>query len=330
MKRKFLIVGAGNIGQTHARVLTSLSHPIALCDTNAENLRNLAEEFGIEERYPDIETALEHCDARAAIICTPNHLHAQAAIAAMERGMDVLCEKPMAASSAEARRMLETAKRTGRTLMIGYIVRAYDAIDTVMSVLRSGRLGRPVSARCVLATPETLDVAITRYRSSYETGGGIIYDYTHELDYCRMMFGVPQTVFAFCGSYLRRELSVDDSADMLIRYKSGLVLELHMDYIQRVGRTGMSRSFEIICAKGVLECDFRSVRVFTNDGRVEEHSFDLNWDAAFCKQAQRFLRLCDGNADVPHASAEDGLRALELADALYESARTGKAVGGFE
>ena len=329
MKRKFLIIGAGSIGQTHARVLTGLGYPVALCDTNAENLRRLGDEFAIAERYPDAETALDACGAQAAVICTPNHLHAQAAIAAMRRGLDVLCEKPMASSAADAQRMLEISRSTGRTLMVGYIVRAYDAIDKVVSILRSGRLGKPISARCVLATPETLDIAITHYRSSYETGGGIIYDYTHELDYCRMLFGVPQTAFAFCGSYLRRELSVDDSADMLIRYAGGLVLELHMDYIQRVGRTAMSRSFEIICAEGTLECDFHTVRAFFNDGAVEEYSFDLNWDAAFRKQAQRFVRLCDGETDVPHASAEDGLRALELADALYESARTGRAVEGF-
>lgn len=323
---KLLIIGAGMIGETHARVLKKMGHELALCDTLKENLDIIGDLFDIKERYRDVDEALERSASDAAVICTPNHLHADVTIKALEKGYDVLCEKPMASSAEQARRMRDAAKRTGRQLMIGYIVRAYDALDKVMEVLGSGRMGMVVSARCVLATPETLDVARTKYRISYETGGGIIYDYTHELDYCRMMFGAPEEAFAFCGSYLKRGDSVDDSADMLIRYKSGTVLGLHMDYLQCVGRTGCSRSFEIICEKGTLECDFKTVRVFLNSGENEEYTFALDWDGAFTKQADRFLRLCGGEKGVPHASAEDGLKAIELADALYRSVRTGEMV----
>lgn len=324
--KKFLIIGAGMIGETHARVLSRMGFELALCDTLRENLDRLGGEFGIAERYEDIDDALERSGADAAVICTPNHLHASAAVKAMEKGLNVLCEKPMADNAENARKMLMTAEKTGKKLMIGYIVRAYDALDKVMETLAGGRLGKIISARCVLATPETLDVAKTKYRLSYETGGGIIYDYTHELDYCRMMFGDAEEAFAFCGSCLRKEDSVDDSADMLIKYKSGAVLSLHMDYIQRVGRTGYSRSFEIICEKGVIECDFSKVRVFENDGGIEETTFKRDWDNAFTKQAQRFIRLCGGDESVPHASGLDGLKALELADALYLSAREGVPV----
>lgn len=323
MIHKFLIIGAGMIGDVHARTLIGMGYEVALCDAYEQNLRKLAEKYSISELYTDVNAALAETDAEAAVICTPNHLHAAVAIQAMEKGLDVLCEKPMAATVAQAREMLAASERTGRHLMIGYIVRAYDALDKVMEVLRSEALGKVISARCVLATPETLDVARTKYRRSYETGGGIIYDYTHELDYCRMMFGSAKDVFAFCGSYLRRDESVDDSADILIRYQSSVVLSLHMDYIQRAGRTGYSRSFEIICEKGVLECDFHSVKVCFNDGEEQAFHFEPDWAKTFPKQADRFIRLCAGEMNVPHASAQDGLKALELADALYHSAREG-------
>lgn len=323
MIKKFLIVGAGMIGEVHAQTLTDMGYELALCDAFEQNLNRLGDKFQISDRYTSVDEALEQSGAQAVVICTPNHLHAEVAVKAMEKGYDVLCEKPMAATVEQARTMLEAANKTGRHLMIGYIVRAYDALDKVMEILGDGTLGKVVSARCVLATPETLDVAMTTYRKSYETGGGIIYDYTHELDYCRMMFGTAKEAFAFCGSYLRRDESVDDSADMLIRYESGVVLSLHMDYIQRTGRTGYSRSFEIICEKGTVECDFRKVRVHRNDGTKEEFTFEPDWGKTFPKQAERFIRLCAGEAHVPHASGEDGLKALELADALYRSSREG-------
>ena len=326
MIHKFLIIGAGMIGEVHAQTLTDMGYEIALCDAFEENLNRLGEKFQVKDRYADVDAALELSDAEAVVICTPNHLHADVAVKAMEKGYDVLCEKPMAATVEQAKRMLEASRRTGRHLMIGYIVRAYDALDKVMEILQSEILGKVISARCVLATPETLDVAKTTYRKTYETGGGIIYDYTHELDYCRMMFGAAKEAFAFCGSYLRTEESVDDSADMLIRYESGVVLSLHMDYIQRTGRTGYSRSFEIICEQGTLECDFHKVQVHRNDGCVEGYRFEPDWGKTFPKQAERFIRLCAGEENVPHASAEDGLKALELADALYRSSREGVLV----
>lgn len=321
--QKFLIIGAGMIGETHTRTLINMGYQLALCDPVEEHLRRLGEKYRIEECYSDVEEALQKAKGDAAVICTPNHLHARAAVRAMEMGYDVLCEKPMAATAEQAKAMLAAEKRTGRCLMIGYIVRAYDAIDKVMEILEGEMLGRVISARCILATPETLDVAKTNYRLSYDTGGGIIYDYTHELDYCRMLFGEAKEVFAFCGCYLHKAKSVDDSADMLIRYRNGVVLTLHMDYIQRVGRAGSGRSFEIICEKGVLACDFHSVRIDKNDGEHEEFLFDMDWNQAFSKQAERFVRLCRGEGKIPHASGEDGLQALELADALYYSARKG-------
>jgi len=326
MIKKFLIIGAGMIGEVHAQTLTDMGYEFALCDAFEQNLNRLGDKFQVKDRYTNVDEALDKCGAQAVIICTPNHLHAEVAVKAMEKGYDVLCEKPMAATAEQARTMLDAANRTGRHLMIGYIVRAYDALDKVMEVLNGGTMGKVVSARCILATPETLDVAMTTYRKSYETGGGIIYDYTHELDYCRMMFGAAKEAFAFCGSYLRSEQSVDDSADMLIRYESGVVLSLHMDYLQRSGRTAYSRSFEIICENGTIECNFKKVSIFRNNGENEEFTFEPDWGKTFPKQADRFIRLCNGEEDVPHASGEDGLKALELADALYRSSREGVMV----
>lgn len=326
MIHKFLIIGAGMIGEVHAKTLFEMGYQLALCDASEHNLNRLGDKYHVQERYTNIEQALQKTDAEAAVICTPNHLHADAAIRAMEHGLDVLCEKPMAATLEQAYEMLHASERTGKKLMIGYIVRAYDALDKVTELLTSGSFGKVISARCVLATPETLDVAKTDYRKRYETGGGIIYDYTHELDYCRMMFGEVKEAFAFCGSYLRKNESVDDSADMLIRYKSGVVLSLHMDYIQRGGRSPAGRSFEVICEKGTIACDFYSVTEYRDNGAKEVYSFTPDWEKTFPKQAERFVLLCSGDTSVPHASAEDGIKALELAQALYLSARDGVMV----
>lgn len=322
---KFLIVGAGMIGETHARIIKRMGKDIALCDNLPKNVDYLGDLFDIKERYTDYKVAVKSADADAVIVCTPNHLHAPVAILSMENGCHVLCEKPLAATIEQAKAILEASEKTECKLMVGYIIRATEALESAKKVLASGALGKIVSARCILASPETLDVAKTQYRRSYETGGGIIYDYTHEIDYCRYLFGEPESAFAYCGSYLRKTESIDDSADILMQFKRDMVLYLHMDYIQRVGRVGCSRSFEVVCEKGVLSCDFKSMQIDWNDGRREEYNFDFDWDNNFQRQMERFIALCNGE-DVPHASGLDGLRAIEIADALYHSVREHKMI----
>ena len=321
---KFLIIGAGMIGRVHAQALTELSHTFSVCDYNREFAEKLKNDFGADQAFTDYQTAVLKSGAQVAIICTPNHLHADPAIFAMEHGMDVLCEKPMASSFEDARRIYEAQQKTGRKLMVGYIVRCYPALDYVKKKVEEGVLGTVISARCILAAPETLDVAKTTYRKSYETGGGIIYDYTHEIDYCRYLLGEPDQVAAFCGSHIRKDQTVDDNADMLFHFAGDVVLELHMDYVQYAGY-GTGRSIQIIGDKGCIECDFKKCVLTLYDGTVEEVSLPADWPAPFKTQIGRMEAIEEGK-DIPYVTAFDGMRIIEIADKVYESARTARFV----
>jgi len=323
---KFLIIGAGMIGRVHAEALVKMNLPFDVCDPKQEFAESLAKDYGAENVFSDYKKAIEETDAAAAVICTPNHLHCEPSVYAMEHGLDVLCEKPIASTVEQAKQMYEVQQKTGRLLMVGYIVRCYKALDRVREILDSGVLGKIVSARCILATPETLDVAKTTYRLKYETGGGIIYDYTHEIDYCRYLLGEAEYGAALCDCYLNQSRSVDDSADILIHFVSGVNLELHMDYIQWVGHGGHARSFEIICEKGTLQCDFKTVDTFRNDGKADHEDCNLDWYAAFITQYERFIAAVEGKPGIPYVTAESGMKTLMIADRLYESVRERKFV----
>lgn len=316
---KWIVIGCGMIGQTHVRALQTLGQEIALCDCVLENANQTGRAFGVSEIYTDYKKAVCQADAQAAIVCSPNHLHAEQSVYAMTHGLHVLCEKPMADTSSQARAILQTMEATGQTLMIGYVLRAGAVLPRVKELLDCGVLGRVWSARCVLAAPETLDDARSTYRRSYETGGGILYDYTHEIDYIRYLLGEPQKGVCFCGRLCRTAQSADDSADSLLQWANGTVAHLHMDYLQQDGR-GRGRCFELVCEKGFLSCDFKSIHVFYSDGHVLQETFPSDWDTPFARQLQRFMDLCQGK-QVCCATGADGVRVMEIADALYVSAR---------
>jgi len=102
-------------------------------------------------------------------------------------------------------------------------------------------------------------------------------------------------------------------------------MTLHMDYIQEKGRGGPGRSFEIVGEKGHILCTFSELTLSLYDGRVEHYTLINDWDANFQRQYIRFNELCNGGTPN-HVSSIDGVRVLEIADKLYESAREGKLV----
>lgn len=317
---KILIVGCGSIGVRHANVINSTGkHQLVLCDPNETFLNALAQQTGATELYRDFEVAIKESHADAAIVCTPNHLHAAPTILALQNGMHVLCEKPIASSVEDARAMADAAKENKKTLMVGYTMRANPIITKIKDILRSETLGRLSSARVILAAPETLTCAKSSYRQSYKTGGGIVYDYSHELDYCQYFFGNAEKCVAFVDSLFPELPTCDDNAALIVKYQSGITVTYHMDYVQEKGAT-RGRSIAIVFENGFLETNFSTeLTVFCNNGNTEKYSYHYERDDLFLNQLTSFEALIAGKA-VDHCSGEDGYEVIQLCHKLYESA----------
>ena len=125
-KLKIAIVGTGSISHSHIRAY--LQNPdvelYAFCDINEERVKMMGEKYGVKRLYTDEAAMLRELpEIDAVSVCTWNSQHAPCTIMALNAGKHVLCEKPMATSVAEAERMLETARRCNRLLMIGFVCR---------------------------------------------------------------------------------------------------------------------------------------------------------------------------------------------------------------
>jgi len=323
---KILIIGCGSIGVRHAQVITETGrHTLALCDFNRAFAEKLGAEVGVTEIYSDFNEAIEKSGADAVVVATPNHLHAAPSIKALECGMHVLCEKPIASSLEDAAAMVEAQKKSGKVLMVGFPMRSNRYLRKLKEVIRSGELGKMTSARVILAAPETLVAAKTPYRKKYETGGGIVFDYNHELDYCHYFFGPAKKCAAFVDLALPYLETCDDNADFIVKYASGMTVSYHMDYIQEKGAT-RGRSIAIVCEKGFIETNFSNMfNVFHNDGETDVYRFETVRNDMFFHQLGVFEAVCAGE-NVEYCSAQDAYDVLKLAHAVYESGREGKFV----
>lgn len=318
---RILVAGAGSIGQRHIRVIKDTgNHEIVVCDSDIRNLETVSKEYGIKECYIDFKEALSK-NIQAVVVCTPNSLHAPMCIEAMSKGCHVLVEKPMTNTVEDAEKIVAASKRYGRIVMVAYILRVYPGVEDIKKTLEEELFGRVVSARVKLSAPGTLTLAKSDYRKSYETGGGIIYDYSHEVDYLRYFFGEASRYACFKDSLVKMDETCDDIAEIIIQYKNSVIANIHMDYIQEYGNSG--RNIEIIFENGVIEYNFGDTLVmYDSNGCKKVKNYTFKRDDMFLKQFNKFINVCNGNIE-DYVNAEDGLAVVKLCEEFYRSDREG-------
>jgi len=137
------LIGAGCIGSVHAYSLKSIEEAelSAIVDVRLERARELAEEYGVEKVYEDYLEMLDREQPDAVVVATPNYLHARMTIDALNRGVHVFCEKPMAINAGEAEKMVEAKNRSGKILMLGMCQRFRNDSKAVRSMVLGGELG---------------------------------------------------------------------------------------------------------------------------------------------------------------------------------------------
>ena len=124
-KLRIGMIGAGNIAKAHLDAYKNVpdAEIVAVRDINRENLDEVADLYNIPNRYDSVEEMLAGCELDAADVCVWNCNHAKCSIAALNAGLHVLCEKPMAYNAQEAEDMKKAAEANGKLLMIGFVLR---------------------------------------------------------------------------------------------------------------------------------------------------------------------------------------------------------------
>jgi predicted dehydrogenase len=197
------ILSTANIGTRQVIGATQAAarcRVVALASREANRAMFAAQQLGIPRSYGSYRALLADSEVDAVYLPLPNHLHAEWAIAALEAGKHVLCEKPIGLSSAEARRMDETAQRSGRVLMEGFMYRFHPTWTTIRRLVESGRIGelRAVQSWFSFCARDPEDI-----RNRMESGGGAMFDIgCYCVNLSRMLMGGEPTGVA---ATLRRD-----------------------------------------------------------------------------------------------------------------------------
>lgn len=211
------IIGAGRIVErAHLPLLCAMPDVtvVALFDPQQERARALADQFGIAEVLADA-AQLWALDLDVAVVTCPNHLHAPMSIAALEAGLHVLCEKPMATTSADAAAMQSAALRAGRELMIAFPNRFRPESITLRQALQDGQLGALRAIRCGWLRRNGIPGPGTWFTSQAYAGGGALTDLgSHMLDLAHWLSGPRPLLNASCT--LDRSAAPTDEASWYV------------------------------------------------------------------------------------------------------------------
>ena len=327
---RFVILGAGFVGQRHLHNILSLGHKVvAVCDPSRTKLEEVkASVPGILLTQEEGEVLGQHVDA--ALICSPTALHVRQARDAIEKGLHVFVEKPLSHTLESTETLIAAATVSGRVVLVGCNLRFFPSLQLVKRLVDEGRIGRPLAARAQCGYYLPFWHPDSDYRNGYSarqaSGGGVILDSIHEFDYLRWLLGEVTEVFCYAGKTSNLEIDTEDNADILLRFSSGVVANVHLDYLQRTYR----RSCELIGEEGVIVWDYitQTVRLYEKiDRRVEVFLENINVERnqMFIEEMKHFIACIQGE-EKPALDAAEGREVLRIALAAKTSAVEGRVV----
>lgn len=323
----FAILGAGRIGQAHARAISATPGAsfVALSEPNRKAAEDMAARYGCDLR--SIDEIAKSDDVQAVAICTPTDTHADLIEKFARAGKAIFCEKPIDLSAERVRQALATVEETGAALMVGFNRRFDPDFMSVKAAIDEGRVG---DVEMVVITSRDPGPPPASY---IKVSGGIFRDMTiHDFDMARWLLGEEPVTVVAQGSVLVDpeigELGDYDSVNVILKTASGKQAVITNS---RRATYGYDQRIEVHGSKGMASAANRhestiEVAGAAGYGRPPLLNFFMDrYAVAYANEIAAFVTALDEGTELP-TTGLDGLKALELADAAVESAQTGKAV----
>lgn len=313
---------------------------VALCDLDESRLAEVAAETHPRRTYTRWEDVLADPEIDAVSVVLPNALHAPVTIQALEAGKHVLCEKPLAMSAAEGEKMVATARRLGRKLMLHFNVRFTRTAQAVKRAVDDGHVGHIYYVRSIWNRRRGIPRLGGWFTQKQLSGGGALIDLgVHRLDLALWMMGYPKPVSVTGATYdhlgkmiAEREgkaFDVDDLAAAFVRFENGASLSLDTSWASNTERReDQSIHFFGTVGGAVIR---NTDEAYQFEARIVKDEFGEMkfWDPQPLEPLetaqQHFCRAILSDTE-PMATGEQGVTVMRLLDAIYESAASGREV----
>jgi predicted dehydrogenase len=262
------------------------------------------------------------------VVGLPHNIHVEPAEAAAAQGVHVLMEKPIATTLEDGKRIVEVCQAAGVKLTMSFVHRFRDECQFARQWLDEGRIGTPQVVREVMNAPRRPELPAWVTQKEIAGGGVLMYTAIHAVDRLRWLVGSEVTTVTGQTRRWDTKSEVEDGAAALLTFASGAVATLTTNAPAYWAQPSVWET-EIFGSKGML-------RILRGAAEVSSDSLQTRWETQtptsrfgqhynFARQAEAFVAAINQGRE-PDITAEDGLRSLEVALAIYRSAETGQTI----
>jgi predicted dehydrogenase len=339
---KVAVIGVG-MGKAHAEHYQRCPEAelLALCDRDANRLAEVAGILGVRQTFTDYNELFRLPGLQAVSVALPNFLHAPVTIAALNAGLHVLCEKPLALNAAEAAEMVSAAHRAGRRLMVHFNTRFNETSRLVKQAVEAGELGDIYFARALWHRNRGIPGMGGWFTQKELAGGGALIDIgVHRIDLVLWLMGFPKvrSVSGAAYSHLGQQMAsrqgktfnVDDLTVGFIRFENGASLTFEISWAAQAEKredmcTHLMGTQGGAIIRNIDEGYHMEVRLLKDVGGALVEATPMTHLPGMESAQAHFVRCIQSGRETL-APGEQGLAVMRVLDAIYESASTGREV----
>lgn len=322
---KFAVIGCGSIGRRHIRNLIELGHEVIAWNRGHLRRNEIKKMYNISV-YDNLNEMLAIDDVVAVLVCSPNSFHLEHANLALDYGKHLFVEKPLANDLDGVWDLKDKAEFKNLITHVGCNMRYHFGPKSIKEYLDGGEIGKPLWASLWggMHLPDWHPEEDHRemYSAKKELGGGAVLDFIHELDLSNWLFGTPVTLTSMITNSQSLAIETEDIVDVILNYKSGLQVNIHLDYLQRP----FQRGIRIVGDKGWINWDInlKHVEIFDhNTSKSHLIGAPKEWqhNDMYITQMKYFIN-CIAEGVHSNSCLTSGINALDIAVRIKESSKS--------
>lgn len=323
------IIGCGSIGQRHLKNLHFLGErDFVAIDPVKERRDKMAKDYNAEPLPEFKESIAKEVDV--AFVTLPNSRHIEMALIAARAKCHLFIEKPLSVSMEGVNELIEKTNSNNKVGFVGSNWKFHPSFRKMKSLLEEKVIGRVLTARCIsgqyLPDWHPWEDYRHMYSAKKDLGGGVIFD-SHELDYLSWFLGRVNDLSCFSGKVSDLEIETEDTASLLLRFESGVIAQVHLDYLQRA----YQRRYEFCGSEGTIIWDVndKAIKLYRANNKswktVFETPKDYENNTMYVEELKHFL-LCIHGKSKPITPLEKGREVLDIMMAAHRSNKLKRVV----
>jgi len=331
-KLKFAIIGCGRIAARHAEIINNIAELSAVCDIKPERANDFAEKYSADP-YNAIEELLKNENNIDVVsICTPNSFHTEHTILALKAGKNVLCEKPMAISVSDCKRMMIEADKSGKDLFIVKQNRFNPPVAALKEVIDSGKLGKllNVELNCFWNRNDEYYRQSDWKGKKAIDGGTLFTQFSHFIDLLYWLIGDFKSLNGIGRNFIHNELvEFEDTGVVMGEFENGALCTIN--YTVNSHKQNMEGSITVFGEKGTVKIggqylnvlEYQSIDGFEITGLpasrpANDYGFYQGSMSNHEKVYENVLDVLTKGGTIA-ANAYEGMKTVEIIERIYKS-----------